>query len=102
MSRRFPEPGDRPAAVVALGHNSAAEALGISPTRLRQHVRMGEVTVHFSGTKPIYLLTDLEQFVEQLPTRPNRLPRLRRAGPSGPGRRDHSLANRVVRRNVVS
>jgi hypothetical protein len=62
--------------VVAFDHNSAAEALGISPTRLRQHVRPGEVVVHFSETKPIYLIADLEQLVEQLPTRPNRLPRL--------------------------
>lgn len=76
MSRRMPESGDRPAVVVAFDHNSAAEALGISPTRLRQHVRMGEVTVHFSGTKPIYLLADLEQLVERLPTRPNRLPKI--------------------------
>jgi hypothetical protein len=76
MSRRMPEPDDRPTVVVAFDHNSAAEALGISPTRLRQHVRMGDVTVHFSGTKPIYLITDLEKFVEHLPTRPNRLPKL--------------------------
>ncbi|GAA4163455.1 hypothetical protein GCM10022286_23950 [Gryllotalpicola daejeonensis] len=76
MSRRMPEPDNHPAVVVAFDHNSAAEALGISPTRLRQHVRMGDVTVHFSGTKPIYLLADLEHFVEQLPTRPNRLPKL--------------------------
>jgi hypothetical protein len=56
-----------------MDHNTAAEALGMSPTRLRQHVRLGDVTPHFSGTKPLYLVTDLERFVQQLPTRPEHL-----------------------------
>jgi hypothetical protein len=60
--------------VVALDHNGAAQALGMSATQLRQHVRVGDVTPHFSGRKPLYLVADLERFIESLPTRPDRLP----------------------------
>jgi hypothetical protein len=67
---------ERPVAAVAMDHNTAAEALGLSPTRLRQHVRLGDVTPHFSGTKPLYLVSDLERFIEGLPTRPEHLPHL--------------------------
>lgn len=76
MSGQAGEPKDRPITAVAMDHNTAAEALGLSPTRLRQHVRLGDVTPHFSGTKPLYLVTDLERFVERLPTRPEHLPHL--------------------------
>ncbi len=61
-------------AVVALDHAAAAAALGISPSRLRHHVRLGDVTPHFSGTKPLYAITDLQRFIEGLPTRPEHLP----------------------------
>lgn len=74
MSATTTELSERPTAVVAFDHNSAAQALGISPTRLRQHVRMGDLTPHFSGTKPLYLVSDLERFIERLPTRPDHLP----------------------------
>lgn len=80
MNERRNETGDRPGVVVAVDHNSAADALGISPTRLREHVRLGDATPHFSGTKPIYLVTDLERFVEQLPTRPAHLISTRTGG----------------------
>ena len=73
MSTRTSADTARPTAVVAMDHNTAAEALGMSPTRLRQHVRLGDVTPHFSGTKPLYLVTDLERFVQHLPTRPEHL-----------------------------
>ena len=59
---------------VALDHAAAAAALGISPSRLRHHVRLGDLTPHFSGTKPLYLVSDLQQFIERLPTRPEHLP----------------------------
>ncbi|GAB3610755.1 hypothetical protein GCM10027414_28810 [Humibacter ginsengiterrae] len=74
MSARTAEPNERPFTTVAMDHNTAAEALGLSPTRLRQHVRLGDVTPHFSGTKPLYLVSELERFVETLPTRPEHLP----------------------------
>lgn len=74
MSTTAAEHGHRPSVVVAFDHNSAAQALGISPTRLRQHVRMGDLTPHFSGSKPLYLISDLERFIEHLPTRPDHLP----------------------------
>lgn len=61
-------------APVAVDHATAAAILGLSPSRLRHHVRLGDVTPHFSGTKPIYLISELESFVEQLPTRPKHLP----------------------------
>ncbi|GAB3396373.1 hypothetical protein GCM10027568_30340 [Humibacter soli] len=73
MSKRKVQEGEHPIAVVAMDHNTAAEALGLSPSRLRQHVRLGDVTPHFSGTKPVYLVTDLERFIERLPTRPEHL-----------------------------
>ena len=76
MSARTAEPNERPV-TVAMDHNTAAEALGLSPTRLRQHVRLGDVTPHFSGTKPLYLVTELERFIGQLPTRPRNLPSIR-------------------------
>ena len=60
--------------VVAVDHVTAAAALGLSPSRLRHHVRLGDITPHFSGTKPLYLVADLERFVEQLPTHPEQLP----------------------------
>jgi len=66
----------RPTAVVAFDHNEAAAAVGMSPTRLRQHVRCGDLTPHFSGTKPLYLMTDLQEFIAHLPTRPSLLPKI--------------------------
>lgn len=70
---RAQAPGS-PAVVVAVDHLSAAVALGMSPSRLRHHVRLGNVTPHFSGTKPLYLVSELQRFAEHLPTRPERLP----------------------------
>lgn len=60
--------------VVAVDHAAAALALGLSASRLRHHVRLGDITPHFSGSKPVYLVSDLQRFVERLPTRPERLP----------------------------
>ena len=60
--------------VVAVDHVTAAAALGLSPSRLRHHVRLGDITPHFSGSKPLYLVTDLERFIEQHPTHPEHLP----------------------------
>ena len=60
--------------LVAVDHTTAAATLGLSASRLRHHVRLGDLTPHFSGTKPLYLISDLEQFVERLPTRPEHLP----------------------------
>lgn len=64
----------RPEVVVAVDHNTAAIAVGLSPSRLRHHVRLGDLTPHFSGTKPLYLVTELQRFAEQLPIRPEHLP----------------------------
>ncbi|MGC5173345.1 hypothetical protein ACLQ2Q_22105 [Microbacterium sp. DT81.1] len=60
--------------VVAVDHATAAAALAISPSRLRHHVRLGDITPHFSGTKPLYAIADLQRFIEQLPTHPEHLP----------------------------
>lgn len=73
MSEHTIDIREQSSVVVALDHNTAALALGLSPSRLREHVRLGELTPHFSGTKPIYLIADLAQFVEQLPTFPSHL-----------------------------
>lgn len=59
--------------VVAVDHVTAAAVVGISPSRLRHHVRLGDVTPHFSGSKPLYSITELQRFIEALPTRPERL-----------------------------
>ena len=59
--------------VVAVDHAGAAAALGISPSRLRHHVRLGDLTPHFSGTKPLYAISELQRFIEELPTRPEHL-----------------------------
>lgn len=61
---------------VSVDHYTAAEILGISTSRLRQHVRLGDITPHFSGSKPLYLITELQRFVEALPTHPEHLPTL--------------------------
>ncbi|MFE1646976.1 helix-turn-helix domain-containing protein [Microbacterium sp. P01] len=61
---------------VSVDHVTAAEILGISPSRLRQHVRLGDVVPHFSGSKPLYLISELQRFVEALPTHPEHLPTL--------------------------
>jgi len=63
-----------PTTLVAVDHTTAAAILGLSASRLRHHVRLGDVTPHFSGTKPIYLISELERFVEELPTHPEHLP----------------------------
>jgi len=63
-----------PGVLVAVDHVTAAAILGISPSRLRHHVRLGDITPHFSGTKPIYSIRDLEDFVDHLPTHPFHLP----------------------------
>jgi hypothetical protein len=63
-----------PSTLVSVDHVTAAAILGLSPSRLRHHVRLGDVTPHFSGTKPLYLISDLEQFVKRLPTHPEHLP----------------------------
>lgn len=59
--------------IVALDHVSAAAAVGLSPSRLRHHVRLGDLTPHFSGSKPLYSIIELQRFVEMLPTHPERL-----------------------------
>lgn len=59
--------------VVALDHVAAAAAVGLSPSRLRHHVRLGDLTPHFSGSKPLYSITELQRFVESLPTHPEHL-----------------------------
>lgn len=63
----------QPHSIVALDHASAAAAVGISPSRLRHHVRLGDITPHFSGSKPLYSVTELERFVSALPTHPEQL-----------------------------
>jgi hypothetical protein len=63
-----------PTTLVAVDHTTAAAILGLSPSRLRHHVRLGDLTPHFSGTKPLYLVSELESFVEGLPTHPEHLP----------------------------
>ena len=77
MSLQSAEAVEVAVSAVALDHNSAAHALGLSPSRLREHVRLGELIPHFSGTKPLYLVADLERFIEQLPTRPISLPKFK-------------------------
>jgi hypothetical protein len=67
-------PQETATVAVSFDHAAAAAAVGLSPSRLRHHVRLGDVTAHFSGTKPLYLVSDLERFIAQLPTRPERLP----------------------------
>ncbi|HEY9307900.1 MAG TPA: hypothetical protein VIP82_08845 [Microbacterium sp.] len=63
-----------PTKLVAVDHVTAAAIVGLSPSRLRHHVRLGDVTPHFTGTKPLYLISELERFVERLPTHPEHLP----------------------------
>lgn len=63
-----------PTHLVAVDHATASAILGISPSRLRHHVRLGDLASHFSGTKPLYAISELERFVEDLPTRPGHLP----------------------------
>lgn len=59
---------------VSVDSATAAKILGISPSRLRHHVRLGDVTPHFSGSKPLFLVSELERFVQALPTHPEHLP----------------------------
>lgn len=74
MTSLAPNPITTVPTVIAVDHATAAAAVGISPSRLRHHVRLGDVTPHFSGTKPLYSLTDLQRFIDELPTRPEHLP----------------------------
>jgi len=63
-----------PTTLVSVDHATAAAIVGLSPSRLRHHVRLGDLTPHFTGTKPLYLISELERFVERLPTHPEHLP----------------------------
>lgn len=63
-----------PTTLVSVDHVTAAAIVGLSPSRLRHHVRLGDLTPHFTGTKPLYLISELERFVERLPTHPEHLP----------------------------
>jgi hypothetical protein len=58
-----------------MDHAAAAAAVGMSPSRLRHHVRLGDITPHFTGSKPLYLASDLQDFVASLPTHPEQLMR---------------------------
>lgn len=62
------------AIVVPLDEVSAAKALSFAPSQLRHHVHLGDITPRFSGPKPIYPLSELQRFVQRLPTRPAPLP----------------------------
>lgn len=55
-------------ASVAYNLDQAVEASGFSVRTLRDAIRAGDLTAHYSGTKPVILAADLHEWIESLPT----------------------------------
>ena len=53
---------------VAAEKKDAAAKVGLSPSTLEKALRSGDLVAHYSGTKPVFLATDLHAWVESLPT----------------------------------
>ncbi|MFE4948612.1 hypothetical protein ACFQ9V_00740 [Leifsonia sp. NPDC056665] len=54
---------------IGVDTDTAARLLGMSVSMFRLHVRRGDITPRFSGTKPLFALEDLRTFFSNLPTR---------------------------------
>ena len=60
-------------APLAVDTETAARMLGVSPSTIRAHMRRGELLPRYSGTKPIFLINELQCFLDHLPSEPNHL-----------------------------
>lgn len=52
----------------ALTRAEAAASVGLSEKTIQRAVDSGDLVQHFSGSKPLIRVTDLEAWVESLPT----------------------------------
>lgn len=54
----------------ALDSNDAAQYCGISREKLDRERRAGHICPRFIGSKPVYLLGELDRYLEALPSEP--------------------------------
>lgn len=54
-------------APLAVDTETAAKMLGLSPSTVRAHVRKGDLIPRYSGTKPVFTIDELRDFVNSLP-----------------------------------
>lgn len=55
-------------AAVSYNMTGAALATGISETRIKEAVASNDLVVHYNGSRPVILATDLAEWVASLPT----------------------------------
>ena len=58
---------------LAVDLTTAASMLGVSQRQLQVHMRRGDVVARYSGTKPIFPVTELMAFLMALPEEPRAL-----------------------------
>jgi hypothetical protein len=56
-------------APLAVDTETAAKMLGLSPSTVRAHVRKGNLIPRYSGTKPVFTIDELRDFLNSLPSR---------------------------------
>lgn len=57
---------------IALTREEAAAAVGLSDKTLDTAVKSGDLVAHYSGSKPLFRVADLEAWVASLPTEKRR------------------------------
>jgi hypothetical protein len=69
LRRIIREELDRSVAVprISLNYDDAAKAVGVSRSTLKMAVARGDLTPSYQNTKPLFLISELQRWVESLP-----------------------------------
>lgn len=59
-------------APLAVDTDTATRLVGLSPSTVRALMRRGDLVARYSGTKPIFIVDDLREFLRTLPSEPRR------------------------------